>query len=91
MLLHQRFVFFQLPPAVAVVFFELLVCSLHRFRGLKALLIVFVELLNNFSSLLKRIRVHGGLVLQVNDQGLELSMLLLSVPQPEQQLSLFSV
>ena len=76
---------------MSVVFFELLVCSLHHFSGLNALLIVFVELLDNFSSLLKRARVHGGLALQVNHQGLELSTLLLSVLQPEQQLSLFSV
>mgnify|MGYP006084005313 CR=1 FL=1 len=76
---------------MSVVFFELLVCSLHHFSGLNALLIVFVELLDNFSSLLKRARVHGGLALQVNHQGLELSTLLLFVLQPEQQLSLFGV
>ena len=76
---------------MSVVFFELLVCSLHHFSGLNALLIVFVELLDNFSSLLKRARVHGGLALQVNHQELELSTLLLFVLQPEQQLSLFGV
>ena len=76
---------------MSVVFFELLVCGLHRFSGLSALLVVCVELLNNLSSLLKRVGVHGGLALQVNHQGLELSMLLLFILQPEQQLPLFGV